>query len=371
MSPAIKVLLFHDFPKKIDIPGYEIRVCNPFATIEPGRHFAITDFIAGGRESYFFMGRVYSAAGIDRLYRQRDPTYVRLAMQLVEEAQNCDIVVLANYNPLHPEILSHELKKPIKILGLIDDPSSSYVRGIPYLWAFDGAFYISPSYDERSLFQDKIREWGVRHSMWWPLVPHPFPRVDPTEAFFRDRDVDLLYVGNAYGAKIDRLVQLKRRFGKRFRIHGRWPLGGYHGMVRGMLGKPILWDRVRFVTSGERRQLYMRTKIGINMHLSEIPRETGNMRMYEVPAHGAMLVCDKAGRDAHQRIFDPGNEAIYYENIDDAIAKIEFYLSHEDERIKIAERGYHRFWSDYEWGKNLKRLLDWAWQLRFKRVELQ
>ena len=47
----------------------------------------------------------------------------------------------------------------------------------------------------------------------------------------------------------------------------------------------------------ERRALYLRAKIGINMHLSNQPSETGNVRMYEVPAHVAMPLSDKAALD--------------------------------------------------------------------------
>ncbi len=93
--------------------------------------------------------------------------------------------------------------------------------------------------------------------------------------------------------------------------------------------------------------------------------------MYEVPAHGAMLLCDKAGLDAHESIFLPGREAVYYDDIGDAIAKIEFYLLNEDERVQVAKGGYSRMWRDYEWQSNLRRLLDWASGLRKERPEPQ
>jgi spore maturation protein CgeB len=116
----------------------------------------------------------------------------------------------------------------------------------------------------------------------------------------------------------------------------------------------------------ERRDLYFRSKIGVNLHLSNVPRETGNMRMYEVPEHGAMLLCDKAGRDAHAQIFDPNREAVFYDSIDDAIEKAEHYLKKADDRVAIARAGFDRVWKDYEWGLRLKGLLDWASGLRKK-----
>lgn len=88
------------------------------------------------------------------------------------------------------------------------------------------------------------------------------------------------------------------------------------------------------------------------------------LRMYEVPAHGAMLLCDKAGRDAHESIFSPGTEAIYYDSVPDAIEKAEYFLTHESERLRIAQRGFQRVSTDYDWELNLRRLLDWAMSVR-------
>jgi spore maturation protein CgeB len=90
------------------------------------------------------------------------------------------------------------------------------------------------------------------------------------------------------------------------------------------------------------------------------------MRMYEAPAHGMMLLCDKAGLNAHAQIFEPDKEAVFYDSIEDAIEKIEYYLEHEDERINIAQAGFARAQRDYDGELNLKNFLDWASGLRKK-----
>jgi len=258
-----------------------------------------------------------------------------------------------------------ELKNPIKVLGFIDDPLSTYQRGIPYLWAFDGAFFISPSYIDNQLFEGAIQRWGGKPVVWWPLVPFPFPRQKSSdETFFGQRDVDVVYVGNPSSSKVERLIRLKRHFGDRIRVHGRWPLKGYGGFARGIFGKPIYPHRVTSLTNQERTRLYWRAKIGFNMHVSDQPYETGKMRMYETPAHGMMMVCDKAAASAHARIFEPQTEAVYYDSLSDAIDLIEYYLVHDAERGRIAKAGYERFWKDYEWESNMKKFLDWAMDIR-------
>ena len=103
-----------------------------------------------------------------------------------------------------------------------------------------------------------------------------------------------------------------------------------------------MWTRTTGISDAERTGLYYRTRIGINIHLSDRPAETGKVCMYEVPAHGMMLLCDKAGMEAHERIFAPDKEAVYYDSTDGAIAKIQYYLKHDQERESIARAGFAR-----------------------------
>jgi len=290
---------------------------------------------------------------------------MRMTGDFIDRFRDFDLIVMSTYNFIHPEVLARELQKPIKVLGLIDDPYSTYLRGIPYLWAFDGAFFISPGYIDDLPFEEAIQRWSDKPAMWWPLVPFPFSRPEKAdEAFFRQRDVDVVYVGNPNASKVERLTRLKRHFGDRMRVHGRWPFKGYLGFVRGLLGKPFYPYRVTSLVPEERTQLYWRTKIGFNMHVSDQPYETGNIRMYETPAHGMLMVCDKAAANAHASIFEPKAEAVYYDSVNEAIDLIEHYLIHDDERIRIAQAGYERYWRDYQWEPNFLRFLDWAFSIQ-------
>ena len=148
-------------------------------------------------------------------------------------------------------------------------------------------------------------------------------------------------------------------------MHGRWPLKGYVGAVRGIFGIPYFPHRVTGLSNEERQALYFNTKIGLNMHVSPTPTETGNLRIYETPYHGMMQICDKAGADAHEKIYTPDTECVYYDNTDDAIDLVEHYLANDQERIKIAKAGLERTLKDYNRENNLKELLDWAVSLKY------
>ncbi|MEW5886683.1 MAG: glycosyltransferase [Pseudomonadota bacterium] len=360
-----RVCLFNFSPME-DFHGYRIETFDPLSYFPRRDRWPWSDLIAQGLNGWDKRRALTAgAAGIDRLYRERDPNYLRMAGDFIDRFRDFDLIVMSTYNFIHPELLVRELKRPVKVLGFIDDPLSTYTRGIPYLWAFDGAFFISPSYLDNLMFDAAIKRWSGKPATWWPLVPFPYQRPERADdAFFRSRDVEVVYVGNPSASKVDRLIGLKRHFGRRLRVHGRWPFKGYVGYVRGLLGKPVYPHRVTSLSAEDRTRLYWRAKIGFNMHISDHPIETGNVRMYETPAHGLLMVCDKAGADAHARIFVPDQEAVYYDTPSQAIELIEHYLAEEDERLRIARAGFDRYWRDYEWSENMLRFLRWCETVR-------
>jgi hypothetical protein len=366
IEPGMKKVCMLEFPRIGDFHGYFIDSIDPRPYFPPRQWPAIA-------------GKLRDARFVDEMYRDQYPPYMKFIADFIDRFEHFDVIVFATYNPIHPEVLYGRLKQPIKILGFTDDPHSTYIRGIPYLWACDGAFYISPSYNHQVLFADALRHWGVHHARWLP-VPVLLPEWSPSEnswwplavpraealrggdVFFRKRDLDLIYIGKVYDSKVRRLARLKREFGSRFEVYGRWKLHGYVGFVRWMRGggRPAFWHRVRSIAPAEKHRLYSRTRIGFDMHLSDIPSETGNARMYEVTSHGAMLLCDKAGLDAHQQIFVPGKEAVFYDSMDDAIEKARYYLAHDEEREQIARAGFARAHGDYDCETALQSFLDWA-----------
>lgn len=363
-----RVCLFNYQPIE-DFHGYHIDTFDPLSYFPPGSRWSFSDLIAWGLNGYNKRNALTAgAAGVDRLYRERDPNYMRMVGDFIDRFRDFDLIVMSTFNFIHPELMVHELNKPIKVLGFIDDPMSTYSRGIPYLWAFDAAFFISPSYLDNLSFDKAIERWSNKPATWWPLVPYPYQRPKHADdAFFRKRDVDIVYVGNPSASKYGRLISLKRHFGSRLQVHGRWPYKGYAGYLRGLLGKPIYPHIVSSLSDEERTRLYWRAKIGVNMHVSDTPVETGNMRMYETPAHGTMMICDKGGGDGHAQIFDPDREAVYYDNPSQMIELIEHYLVNDNERVRIAKAGFERYWQDYEWEANLLKFLRWCDRVRVSK----
>jgi hypothetical protein len=324
----------------------------------PGVRASMRALIRDGVSGTRLSRAVLKSEWVDELYREGDPAYSRFADALVARLRSFDVVVFSTYCPLHPEILVSELRGATRVLGFSDDPHSTYVRGIPYLWAFDAAYYISPSYSGSMSFAELFGRVGFTKVRWMPLVlPRDYPVLDAEQ--IRNRSRTCCYVGNPTGSKFDRIRALKRRFGSEFEVYGRWPLHGYYGFVRPLIGESSFLRPVRSISAVEKETLYLSTKIGFNMHVSDRPAECGNMRTYEAAGFGMMSLCDRGALNLQSTIFEEGREAIYYSDLQEACALIEEFSRDDGKRTSIAQLAHRRFHSDYTWNKVWREFLDW------------
>lgn len=265
-------------------------------------------------------------------------------------------------NPFPPEWLVEHTGGMVRVLGCFDDPQKTYVATLPVLWAYHGAYYCSPSYSASLRFSDALAMFGVRQSHWFPLsmVTPTKDLVRAVQASWSKRIPQAVYIGKCYGDKVDKLALIDRGIGGRLRVYGRgWPLGGLGGWVAPLRGRKFFPKWVRSQGDAERRSAYLSSLIGLNTHLGN-GAETGNMRMYEVPMHGAMLLSDSAGCNAHADIFEPDVEAVYYGSVEEAIDKCLHFLGRPAQAEAIARRGFRRAVSQYNPRKVLSELLDWA-----------
>ena len=57
------------------------------------------------------------------------------------------------------------------------------------------------------------------------------------------------------------------------------------------------------------------------------------------------------------QFFEPGRDYVYYESRADLLDKVEYYLTHEDEREAIAENGYKKVARDHTYEKRLQEII--------------
>lgn len=237
-----------------------------------------------------------------------------------------------------------------------DDPEGSEDTSRYYVKNFHYAFCGGIFFNKTERIEEKYREWGARKSRFIPLGAAPV-KYAPFLRSFSERDIDVVYVGGAYLKKILRIFKLKKRLGIRMQLFGRgWNYVGKNifkisiaKVVKGFYNIP----EINELPQDQLVELYQRTKIGFNMHMSYGP---SNQRLYELPMNGVMQICDcEHGLGELYRI---GKEIVVYETISEAIEKIEYYLKHDEERMKIAKAGYLRAKSNYLLEHSFKKIKD-------------
>ena len=113
------------------------------------------------------------------------------------------------------------------------------------------------------------------------------------------------------------------------------------------------WENGSRVSQADIIKIYNQSKISLNLSLSHDTPDgyiyTIKGRDFEVPGCGSLLLTRDAKKIAEY--FVPGEEIITYEDANDAAEKIKYYLKNEDEREKIAKRGYERIMKEHTYEK--------------------
>lgn len=331
------------------------------------------DFILGNFEIHFVpmsklmtLNNFYTADSLNDLYKNNDKTYFEFLNWFYKSFKDFDVLVCAQINPLHPEWLAENFIKTIKIYGMQDDPVCTYHRTLSELWAFDGVYYVSPSFNQKyttkefiDLYNSKIKSYFLPNATSNIYSPdHDFS----VQNSFSNRKKSIIYVGQYYESKIDRLIYFKDILKDEFDVFGWWPRFGYQGVVRALKFKRPFLNRVTSLTENQKFQHFLNYKICLNMNWNE-KLETGNLRMFQAPFYGMMLLNDIAAKDQHLEIFS-NDEAVYFEGIEDATDKAQFYLKNDSERIRIAKNGYKKAVKFYSRNDAWSGFLNWAMDLK-------
>jgi spore maturation protein CgeB len=299
---------------------------------------ATVQFIPFNHAEYVPWNLAVDAVRLDQTYQSGDERLARLhtALRSVLSEHKADALFVTNAPPFHPEFLR---TLPVyKVLYSTDDPGATYQRTIPYVHAYDHLMYCAPGYSADLDLGEKLRYAGARRADWLPLGVLDYER-DAAATADSERDVDIAYVGACYLQKLAILAAMKRVFGRRARIHGRFtlPHNAYLVLKHGYIG----W--VRPLSFEQRTALYRRAKIGFNIHWNKYG--LGNQRLFHVPANAAMQICDCPALLPH--VFQPDAEIVGYDTIEELLDRTRYYLDHDAERRKIAAAGHERVLREY------------------------
>lgn len=294
--------------------------------------------------------RLATAWQLDARYRADDPALSGLyvAFERVVGDASADAVIVANCPPYHPDFLR---RIPIyKVLCSGDDPDATYRSNIPYLHAYHHVMFYDPVHSRDMDMVEKMRYCGMSNADWLPLgvMDYEFrPEASVDELLQQERDVEIVYVGSFFRQKLHLLKEVRRAFGRRFRLHGLFRLK--HNLFFNVAQGPTAW--VRPVSFEQRRNLFQRSRIGFNIHWNEYG--LGNQRLYQLPANGVFQLSDCADHLHH--VYEPGREVEPYRSAGELIEKIRYYLEHNAERERQVRAAHERVVREYRFREVTRR----------------
>ncbi len=244
---------------------------------------------------------------------------------------------------------------------------------------------------------DRMREFGFITAFWFVEDSREFtywkevaPRYDhffaiqKREAFEESetlREIDFHFLPLGCDPRVHKPVDLNDRDRERFSSEVSFVGVGYynrHVFFQGLLdfdfkiwgtewnpASPVgrfVQERGRRITPRETVKIFSGTKININLHSSTYHRGVNpagdfvNPRTFEIAGCGGFQLVDR--RSHLPELFVPDQEVVCFETIGDLREKIAYYLSHSDERERIAQSGYRRAYRDHTYQRRIGRALE-------------
>lgn len=149
---------------------------------------------------------------------------------------------------------------------------------------------------------------------------------------------DVVFVGHFEGDGRDEYIKKIIDSGINFRLYGpEWHRSKYYDYIKSKAGDGGFLN-------GKKYNLALNSSKIALVFLSKLNNDTYTRRCFEIPAAGTFMLAQYSEDLAS--MFIPGIEADYFNNIEESIDKIKYYLAHDEERKRIAANGRSRLLAD-------------------------
>lgn len=299
-------------------------------------------------------GMIISADNLDDAFKVAE--YRSVMEAILEEIKLQKVThVLLYSNMWHPFYLA-KLKELGIVLTtkIVDDPEGSNYYSKPIVKYYDKCICSGVDYDKSRTIKEMYYQWGAKEVKFLPVFVDS-RHYDENVIDYNKKDIDIIHIGNFNWRRWILLSVLYRKFGNKIRFYSRFDPRknkGLNGFIFRVLNLIFPLPQVDKINDDELREVYKRSKIGLNRHQSYGP---SNARSYELCLNGVMQVTDNP--KGYREIYDVGKEIKCYKNVKEMVSLMEYYLEHDIEREEIARAGYERARADYTYEKVLDKHL--------------
>lgn len=180
------------------------------------------------------------------------------------------------------------------------------------------------------------------------------------EGFGIPKDLDISFVGLCYGTRIAQVQCLRREVGLQAYGKGVPPATTLKNWLRQRIG----WRLYGTWWTGEDLELPDQAAVKAVWNRSRIaftPLDASRggtvqikARVFDMGLSGTAMLCSK--NPSLHEFYQPGEEFVEFESMDECVDKARYLLTHESERAAIARRYYQRTKAEHLWEHRFEKL---------------
>lgn len=301
------------------------------------------------RDAFLFIDNVTRRSDLQNELRNQFMEFASTSVLARCEEQKPDLLIALAQAPLTQKCLEILRRSGLKT-------AFWFVENYRHL---DYWRYLFPHYDylfviQKGEFIKHIKETIRKPVHYLPLAASPdiHRPLELTEDEASEYGSDVSFVGAGYKNRREFFTGL---------IDYDLKIWGNEWDLNSPLGRFIQREGRR-VSTGDIVKIFNASKININLHSSAVHSGVDtfgdfiNPRTFEIAACRAFQIVDM--RQTLSEFFDIGKEIETFKSLNELRKKIDYYLSHPEERVEIAEAGYKRVVENHTYEIRLKEMID-------------
>lgn len=214
-----------------------------------------------------------------------------------------------------------------------------------------------------SILSGKVGFWDDRHTIFTPISAPTFTSMYDN---FNKDGLDLFHMSPEFALQIsviareaamrERILSLSA-LAEQFRVSLYTSRPDY---AQTLLPDVNIHGRVNYAE--EMPRVFFSSKINLNLTVPSI--ESGvPLRVLDIMSVGGFVMSNY--QEELPELFVPGEDLVLFSDIDDLLAKCDYYLRHEEERVRIALNGYHKVKEKYTYPLALSQIFSTAEKASF------
>lgn len=217
-------------------------------------------------------------------------------------------------------------------------------------------FQAIPLYDAHFSFNfansEELKKFGAKQTLFLPCAADPILHRVPKTLSPEEQSwgADVIFIGTY--APEDRVKMLERLAseGVRIKIYG----NGWKALPK---DSPLVVSgavQYRPLNSEDMAKGFAASKIAVAF-VRQHNKETLACRTYEIPACGTFMLHERTSKTGE--VFEEGKEAEFFSSYEELRDKVAYYLTHEEERRRIAEAGLRKIRSGGNYFKDRAKFI--------------